>query len=294
MKIPAKLYPFESSYLDLNGLRYHYVDQGKGDAVVMVHGNPTWSFYFRKVILALRGYCRTIVPDHMGCGFSDKPDGAVYDYTLSRRARDLQVLLQYLKIDEKITLILHDWGGMIGMAYAVRHPQSIARIILLNTAAFHKPEDKSFPWLLWLCRDTVLGALLVRRFNLFSRCAARLCCRRRPMPREIRSAYLAPYEENSIATLRFVQDIPLRPGDRSYDLVTEVQGKLSLFRDTPVLICWGEKDFVFDKHFLKKWKHIFPQAEVRCFPDSGHYVLEDVGEEIVELIHGFLKRHPLC
>ncbi len=112
------------------------------------------------------------------------------------------------------------------MAYAVRHAESIGRIVLLNTAAFHKPDSKPFPWLLWLSRNSAIGELLIQRFNVFSRVAARICCRREPMPKEVRKAYCAPYKNNSIATLRFVQDIPLRPGDETYDMVTKVQEKL--------------------------------------------------------------------
>jgi haloalkane dehalogenase len=229
----------------------------------------------------------------MGCGLSDKPDDRDYQYTLIRRVDDLESLLDYLKINDNITLVLHDWGGMIGMAYAVRHPEGIRRIVLFNTAAFHKPEGKPFPWLLWLSRNAVIGSFLVRRFNLFARIAARICCTRRPIPKDIREAYCAPYEENSIATLRFVQDIPLRSGDRAYDLVMEVQGKLDLFRHLPVLICWGGKDFVFDEHFLREWKRIFPKAEVHHFPDCGHYVLEDATQEIIGIAQKFLKKYSL-
>lgn len=113
------------------------------------------------------------------------------------------------------------------------------------------------------------------------------------MPKDLRKAYIAPYEDNSIATLRFVQDIPLKPGDQSYDTVTEIQEKLSLFRQTPVLICWGEKDFVFDKYFLTEWINLFPQAETHRFPDCGHYVLEDATEEIIGLVDSFLEKHPI-
>jgi pimeloyl-ACP methyl ester carboxylesterase len=293
MIISKDIYPFEGSYLNLNGLRLHYLDEGEGDPVVMVHGNPTWSIYYRNLVNALRGSYRTVVPDHMGCGLSDKPDDAHYDSPLAQRVDDLEALLSHLKINEKITLILHDWGGMIGMGYAAPHPESIHRLVLLNTSAFHKPVGKPFPWLLWLCRNTGIGAFLIYKLNAFSRTAARICCKRNPMPREIREAYISPYEENSIATLRFVQDIPLKSGDRSFDTVTEIQEKLSLFRKVPVLVCWGEKDFVFDKHFLKEWIRIFPQAEVHRFPDCGHYVLEDATEEIADLVQDFLANHPI-
>lgn len=291
--IPKDIYPFKGTFLNRDGLRLHYLDEGEGPPVVMVHGNPTWSIYYRELVLGLRSSCRAIVPDHMGCGLSDKPDDSRYDYTLTRRVDDLEALLESLEIKDDITLVLHDWGGMIGMGYAVRRPKGIKRIVLLNTSAFHKPKDKLFPWLLWLARETGIGAWLINRFNAFSRTAAYLCCKRRPMSRALRKAYMAPYEKNSLATLRFVQDIPLRSGDRAYDAVTDIQNKLALFRNTPVLICWGDKDFVFDKHFLNQWKRIFPQAEVKQFPDCGHYVLEDAGQEILDLINAFFQKHPL-
>ena len=120
----------------------------------MVHGNPSWSFYYRNLVLALRDRYRCIVPDHIGCGLSDKPGDDRYDYTLSRRVDDLERLLEHLGITENITLVVHDWGGMIGMAYAVRHPERIKRLVILNTGAFHLPKSKPFPLGLRICRDT--------------------------------------------------------------------------------------------------------------------------------------------
>lgn len=295
--LPPELYPFESRFLDLDGLRLHYLDEGPcgapgADPVVMLHGNPTWSFYFRNLVLALRGSYRCIVPDHMGMGRSEKPADARYPYTLARRAEDLEALLKHLGIRARITLVLHDWGGMIGMAYAARHALAIRRIVVLNTSAFHLPKSKPFPWQLALAR-TPLGVFLLRGLNLFARSAARTCCRRRPMPREIRHAYLAPYDSwrNRIALMRFVEDIPLKAHEHSFARVSEVEQSLTLFRETPMLICWGEQDFVFDRHFLQEWERRFPRAQVHRFPDAGHYVLEDAHEEIVPLVRAFLAAH---
>jgi haloalkane dehalogenase len=281
-------------YLDLHGLRYHYLDEGQGEPVVMLHGNPTWSFYYRDLVRGLCDDYRAVVPDHIGCGRSDKPDDSRYPYTLERRVRDLEGLLDHLGLRENLTLVLHDWGGMIGMAFASRHPERVRRLVVLNTAAFRLPRGKRLPWSLWLCRNTPLGPLLVRGLNLFCRGAARYCARR-PLPPDIRAGYLAPYDSwrNRVAVLRFVQDIPLRPGDPAYDLVSEVEDGLHRFRRLPVLVCWGECDFVFDADFLAEWQRRFPEAEVHRFPDAGHYVLEDTGAEIVPLIKDFLKRHPL-
>ena len=287
-------YPFPSHFLDLNGIQYHYLDEGAGEPIVMLHGNPTWSFYYRRLVLALRDQYRVIVPDHVGCGLSDKPDDSRYRYTLASRVRDLEALLDHLGINERLTLVLHDWGGIIGMAYASRRPERIKRLIVLNTAAFHLPPGKKLPWSLRLFRFPLLGTLLARGFNAFCRGAATHCCTRRPMPPDIRQAYLAPYDswKNRIAVIRFVQDIPLKPDDECYDLVTEIQNGLPHFLAVPMLICWGEKDFVFDRDLLAEWQRRFPQAEVHRFADAGHYVLEDASEEIIGLVREFLKNHP--
>ncbi len=296
VRFDASQYPFIGHALNIDGFRLHYLDEGAGGPVVMLHGNPTWSFTYRHLVLALRGDYRVIVPDHIGCGLSEKPDRKRYPYTLDRRVRDLDELLERIGVREKVTLVLHDWGGMIGMAWAHRRPERVGRLVVLNTAAFHMPAGKKLPWSLWLCRNTPAGPLLVRGLNAFSFAAVRWCVTRRPLTREARAGYLAPYDSwrNRVAVLRFVQDIPLRPGDPSYKLVSEVQASLDRFRDLPMLICWGEKDFVFDRHFLDEWRRRFPEAEVHAFADAGHFVLEDAGEEIVPLVRDFLKRHPLA
>ena len=297
-RVSPALYPFESRFHDLGGLRFHYLDEGVGQAgcepVVMLHGNPTWSFYYRDLIRKLRDRHRVIAPDHIGCGWSDKPDDDRYEYSLRQRVDDVEVLLDALVPEQKISLVLHDWGGMIGMAWAVRHPERVRRIVLLNTAAFLLPESKKLPSSLWWVRNTALAAFLVRRFNAVSRGASWACCTRARLTKEVRDAYCAPYDswENRIATLRFVQDIPISPGDRGYDLVNEVACKLGLFAETPVLICWGDRDFVFDHHFLAEWQRHLPHAEVHRFPDSGHYVLEDAKTEILPLVDRFLVASP--
>jgi haloalkane dehalogenase len=282
------LSPFDQNFFYLADLRMHYVDEGKGAPVVMVHGNPTWSFYFRRLAADLRQDHRVIVPDHIGCGLSDKPKFSDYPYTLDRRVADFGQLLKTLVPEGKITLILHDWGGMIGMAWAVRNPERVAKIVLLNTAAFRLPATKTFPWQLWLCR-TPLGPLLVQKFNLFCLGTVHLCTEK-PLPAEIKKAYLAPYQswDERIAVLRFVQDIPLRSSDPSWDTIVEVEKGLSQFQDTPIQIFWGEKDFVFDRHFLAEWQRRLPHASVYLFPNAGHLVLEDEHAIIIPHVRKFL------
>lgn len=288
-----ELYPFTGLWREVNGSKMHVLDEGQGETVLMLHGNPTWSFFFRNLVLGLRGRHRVIAPDHIGCGLSDKPDEHSYDYTLTRRVDDLAALIGQLDVRGRITLLMHDWGGMIGMAYAVRFPERIDRLVLLNTAAFHLPKAKRLPASLWLCRKTALGELIIRDTGLFTSVLARWAvCRQ--MEQRVREAYLWPYRlpEDRTGLLRFVQDIPLRPGDPSYELVSEVQAKLPRFNEIPSLILWGEKDFVFDHHFLREWQRFLPAAEVHRFPNAGHYVLEDAGAEILPLIQDFFERHP--
>ncbi len=291
--IDRGLYPFAGHFLDtVGGVRMHYLDEGRGPPVVMVHGNPTWSFYYRDLVRRLSGRYRCVVPDHVGCGLSDKPPARRYPYSLDRRVADLTALLDHLHLDRDVTPVVHDWGGMIGTAWAARFPERVKRLVVLNTAAFPLPAAKRLPPSLRLGRTPVLGPVLVRGFNLFCRAAARWCVVRRPLPPAVRHMYLAPYDSwaNRIAVLRFVQTIPVTPADPGYDIVAETERRLPLLRDKPVLVCWGMRDFVFDRHFLAEWERHFPAAEVHRYEDAGHYVLEDAGEEVGRLVEEFLAR----
>lgn len=287
-------YDFTHHYIPVGGLRMHYLDEGRGPAVVMLHGNPNWSFYYRNLVRALSDSYRCIVPDHVGCGLSDKPGDELYEYSLARRVADLEHLLDHLRLTRDLTLIVHDWGGMIGMAYATKYPDRIRRLVILNTGAFPLPRQKPVPWQLKLARSP-LGAILVRGFNAFSRGAVHSCVTRRAMPTDVADAYCAPYNSwsNRIAVHRFVQDIPLRPGDRGYELVQSVAARLPLLADVPMLIGWGERDFVFDEHFLQEWLARFPQATLLRYPDCGHYILEDASDELIPQIRQFLDSHPI-
>ena len=287
-------YDFTSHFVTVDGLRLHYLDEGQGDPVVMLHGNPNWSFYYRNLVRSLKNRYRCLVPDHIGCGLSDKPGDDRYEYSLAQRVADLEAWLDQCGATSNLTLVVHDWGGMIGMAFATKYPERIRRLVVLNTGAFHLPTTKPVPWQLKLARSP-LGAVLVRGFNAFSRGAVKSCVTRKPMPRDVADAYCAPYDSWShrIAVHRFVQDIPLKPGDRGYDLITNVENRLSLLKSIPMFIGWGDRDFVFDEHFLREWQTRFPEAEVHRYPDCGHYILEDAGDELIPLIAKFLDSHPI-
>jgi len=290
-----ELYPFRSNYLDIGGLAYHYLDEGAGDPIVMIHGNPTWSFYYRRLVAALSPTYRTIVPDHIGCGLSDKPPAAEYGYRLEHRIDDLGKLLDALGITDKLTLILHDWGGMIGMAYAVQHPERVSRLILMNTAAYLPPGHRKLPFRLRLIRNLrPIAVPAVLGLNLFSICSVYMATHRGLSPK-VKAGLKAPYNSwrNRIAVLKFVQDIPLRPGDPSYRLVRDVDSRLHCLTHLPIMICWGHHDFVFDPVYFSEWQHRFPDAESHLLAESGHYVLEDEPEKVTQLTIDFLKRHPV-
>ena len=290
---PFEDYPFEGRFLDLGGIRMHYLDEGQGPPVVMVHGNPTWSYYYRHLVLALRGSHRVVVPDHVGCGLSDKPGEDVYSYSLARRVEDLERLIDHADLNGKVTLVVHDWGGMIGMGWAVRHPDRVERLVILNTAGFHLPLGKRVPLSLRLSRS-VLGAVLVRGLNLFSRGALRYCATRRRLTEGERRAYLAPYDswDHRLAVHRFIQDIPIRSTDPGYQIVSEIENGLEHFCDTQTLLLWGMRDFVFDEDYLKEWERRMPHAVTHRYESAGHYVMEDARDEVRSVVEAFVSEAP--
>jgi len=285
-----KRYPFTGQRFGAAGVEQHYLDEGSGPAVVMVHGNPTWSFYFRELVLSLRPNFRCIVPDHVGCGLSSRPRDHQYEYTLQRRVEDLEALLDHLHLDRGVTFIGHDWGGMIAAACATRRPERIDRCVFMNTAAFLPPAGMPLHWTLRLLRHrNVLAETAVRGLNLFSGPAVWLATSK-GLPAAVRRGLTAPYRSWSqrIAIARFVQDIPAHRKHRSYELTKWVDEHLHLLAGKPMLICWGERDFVFNREYLAEWRRRFPQAGVESYSDAGHYVLEDARDRVVRAVKRFL------
>jgi cis-3-alkyl-4-acyloxetan-2-one decarboxylase len=287
------LYPFQSHELLLDGHRYHYLDEGRGPVLLMVHGNPTWSFYWRDLILALRDRYRLIAVDHIGCGLSDKPPVSEYSYRLAQRVADLGQLIERLDL-RQITLVGHDWGGGIGMGAAVASPERFARFVLMNTAAFRMT---TCPWPIRLCHVPGLGPLGVQGFNLFVRTALRTTVHKpERMTPAVKAGYAAPYDSwrNRVGVLRFAMDIPLRPTHPSYATLKNIEEGLSQFRQHPVCLIWGMHDWCFTPKFLDRFLQFLPAAEVHKLQDAGHYVVEDAHEEIAPMIDDFAQRHPLA
>ena len=279
-------YDFTSNYVHIDGHRLHYLDEGTGPVIVMVHGNPTWSYFYRRLINRLREDFRVIAVDHMGCGRSDKP--RKYPYTLQQHISNLQFLLARLEIS-RYSLVVHDWGGAIGFGCAVDNPGSIEKITLLNTAAFRSTR---IPLRIRICRWPFIGPLIVRGLNGFAWPATFMAVSI-PLASEVKKAYLAPYDSwaNRVAIAAFVKDIPLSPAHRSYGVLEKIENGLSGLRERgiPMLILWGGRDFCFDRHFYEEWRRRFPEARHHYFEDGGHYLLEDKFDEVSALVQSFMN-----
>ncbi len=301
----ARLYPFApKNFSTPRGARMSYLDEGprSDEAVLMLHGNPTWSFYYRNLVRALAPSHRCIVPDHIGMGLSEKPSD--YDYTLATRIADIEALVAQLGL-KRVHLVVHDWGGAIGFGFARRflgaraagplsdaggpaaRAPGIGRLTILNTAAFASPH---IPARIALCRAPVLGPLLVCGLNGFAGPATWMAMHRRRLSADEKRGYLFPYDSwaHRVAVSEFVRDIPLGATDRSASTLGEVEAGLAPFARHEALIIWGGKDFCFDDRFLARWREFLPQAEVCRIADAGHYVLEDAGEEAIPRIVQFL------
>jgi cis-3-alkyl-4-acyloxetan-2-one decarboxylase len=281
-----ELYPFTlQSFETPHGVRMSYVDTGSGDeAVLLVHGNPTWSFYYSRLIQSLSPQLRCVAPDHIGMGLSDKP--ADYPYTLATRIADLEALVAKLGL-KRVHLVVHDWGGAIGFGFATRHPELIGRIVVLNTAAF---PSKHIPFRIAACRWPVIGPLLVRGANGFAGPATWMSMHRRKLSNAEKAALLLPYDSwaHRVAVNGFVQDIPMSPDHATWAALQKVADGLPQFKDSPMLIVWGGKDFCFNDHFYAEWTARFPQAKTRYLADAGHYVLLDAADEVLPEISDFL------
>lgn len=279
-----KLYPFQDHWLDVNGGRLHYVDEGSGQPLLFVHGNPTWSFYWRAPIAHFQNY-RRIAPDHIGCGRSDKPQN--WTYRLDDHIQNLEKLILALDL-RNITLVVHDWGGPIGLGAAGRHPERFSRLCILNTAAFPSPH---IPARIAACRIPGLGALGVRGLNGFARAAITMATEKGLAP-AVAAGLLAPYNswENRIATLRFVEDIPMDPAHPSYATLQGVESGLQNLKHLPTTLVWGEKDWCFTPYYRKEFERRLPHARSLPLADIGHYVMEDATEPVIKEIQTLLDR----
>ena len=290
LTIPDELrveYPFDSHFMTTgSGHKLHYVDEGEGQPFLFVHGNPTWSFFFRKLIRHFSPSMRCVAADHIGCGLSDKPQD--FAYRLEQHIEHLEQLV--LELDLKnIRLLVHDWGGAIGMGVAGRPPERFSEIVVSNTAAF---RSQRMPWLLKIAKMPHIGQFLIRRFNAFAGLTPTLgTAEPSRMTTLAKQGFLLPYDswEHRIATYRFVADIPLEEGHPSYATLTQVEENLEKLKELPILLLWGEKDWVFTPHFMARFQEFFPEARACSYPDCGHLLIEEKPGRVIEEIEAYFS-----
>lgn len=286
-------YPFQGHWFDHGAWHQHYLDEGRGTPVLMVHGSPTWSYMWRHLVLALRNRYRCIAPDLRGMGLSDRardPDGELLADT---RAQDLGRLVDHLTADRGApargwTLIVHDWGGPVGLWWSHLHPGVVDRLVVLNTTAFPPPPGYQLPRAAQALRRPALG-----RIAHAANAVAHLTLRQapcRPLPQAVRDAYLAPYRHrrDRSALVRFAQDIPIGPADPGRPRARRLGQALITFTQLPVFIGWGMRDPLHDDLVLAEWIRRLPRASLHLYPRAGHFVLEDTAGQLVEDIKDFL------
>ncbi len=280
-------YPFASQSMELDGHRYHYIDEGQGPHTVLaVHGNPTWSFYYRALAAGLplkdadAAPSRVIAVDHMGCGLSDKPQH--YDYRLAKHRDNLLQLIERLDL-QRVTLVAHDWGGAIGLAAAVAQSQRFAAVVLLNTAAFPPPY---IPRRISVCRWPVVGTLAMRGANAFSRAAVTMAVNRRPLSQAAAAGLLAPYQNwhDRVAVNAFVKDIPMRKSHPTYRTLETLEQQLSCLSHLPTRFVWGMRDWCFRPECLYRLQEFFPKQQTQELADVGHYVMEEAPDEVLAAV----------
>lgn len=275
MAVTAHPFPYARRTLEVGGQEMAYVDEGSGPPVVMVHGNPTWGFAFRSFIEALRHDHRVVVPDHIGMGRSARPDPGAYPFTLRRRIADLTELLDKVVPEGRVDLIVHDWGGAIGLAWATAHPDRVGRVLVMNTAAFPLPPGERLPDLLRVAR-TPPGRLASRWLAAFN-VGVLLVGPRRRLPWAVIGGYLTPYRRpaDREAVVRFVDDIPLSEDDPSWWPLVGTGAALDTLADREIVVCWGMRDPAFTPRLLEEWRRRLPGAQIVRFPNAGHLVFED-------------------
>ena len=282
-------YPFALRAINVEGHRLNYVDEGdlSADPILMVHGNPTWSFYWRRLITQLSKTNRAIAIDHLGCGLSEKP--LDHDYCLQNHIDNLCQLIDKLDLSN-VTLMAHDWGGSIGLGALLARRDRFKRIVLFNTAAFPPPY---IPLRIRACRWPIVGKIGVQGLNMFARAATTMATEQPGgLPRDIADAMLAPYHNwnHRVAIYGFVKDIPASPNHPTWDVLANIESQLPQLADWPILMMWGMKDWCFRPDCLRRLQQSWPNAEVHEIADAGHYVIEDAAEQVSTTVAEFMQR----
>lgn len=277
-----KQFPYQSRFFQVGRQKIHYIDEGFGPVVLMMHSCPFWSFEFRALIADLSRDHRVIAMDQMGFGLSDKPED--YDYRLETHANHVDSFVHALGL-KKFSMILHGRGATIGMAYAVRHPDDISGFVTFNAQAF---SEFTLPFGLQICRLKWIGAKILMLLNIFGRDIKHL-------PPEVREKYIDPVPGVNcrLPLQRFIEDIPCVPEDLSAQTMFTIENALWLLLEKPACIIWAEKDWLYKKSDRDRWRKYFPKAEYHTLKDAGRCITEDAPGEINGIVRDFLTRNKI-
>jgi haloalkane dehalogenase len=285
-------YPYNPHYHSYQGIDLHYVDEGGGEPVVMLHGDPTWGFLYRHFIPPLSQHNRCIVPDHMGMGKSSTPEDRSL-YRLAQHIDNLEALLLHLNLVD-ITLILHDWGGPVGLGFAKRYPERIKRLVLMNTWAFAPWPGGPFPRLVEIIRSDRGEAFVLRKNGYLEPALLGTTFHSEKLTNPILEAYHAPFPnpESRLAMLCWSRDIPVLETDPSYAEMKRIEDALKLYNSKPVLLVWGMQDPVIPPAILRRWQQLYPHATTHEIEDASHFLQEDASDRIIPFIETFLQNNP--
>jgi haloalkane dehalogenase len=286
--IAAKLLPYESAEFAVGPHQLRYLDVGVGDRVILcVHGNPTWSFYWRRVIERFSPRLRVVAVDHLGCGRSDKPPRTQFPYTLAAHRDNLMSLIDHLDL-RNVMLLAHDWGGAIGLSALLQRRDRFNAIALLNTGAFPPPY---VPWRIAACRTPILGSLAVRGLNGFAKAAVTMAMSKQKLSSDAAAGLLAPYNSwrNRVAIDAFVRDIPLSARHPTHKTLADLQSALPSLANLPSCLIWGMQDWCFRPECLQLFQAAWPHAQTVQIADAGHYVIEDAPQETLAAIDQFVS-----
>ena len=287
-------YPFKSNYYQTkDGQQMHYVDEGAGPPIVMVHGNPSWSYLYRRLISALSPKFRCLAPDHIGMGLSSRPDDDAYPFYLYKRVEDFTGFLDHLALSAPVHLVVHDWGGPIGLSWAVENPDKVASVTLMNTAlAVPLAGRKRLSLRLALFKRLgPFGSFLAQKTRAFTQGVARFGVVK-PLPKLVEEGFLAPYQTSAdrLAVTKFVEDIPLNSGHPSSMFLERTNQAMNNW-EKPTAIIWGLRDFVFHRDFYLDWKKRLSHSVSLVLPTAGHYLLEDEPFKIINFVERFINEH---
>jgi haloalkane dehalogenase len=274
-------YPFRSNYLETKHGKIHYIDEGQGDIILFVHGTPTWSFLYRNYVKELSKTHRCIAIDHLGFGLSDKPTD--FNGTPVAHSKNLELLIDSLQL-EKFTLVVHDFGGPIGLSYAIAHPDKISNIVLFNTWLWSTKEDKDAQKI-----DKILHSRLGNFIYLNTNFSPKVLFKKafynsKKLSKQIHTQYTKPFPNKSSRYGLLNIGKSLIGSSDWYDLQWS---QIDSIKDKPFLILWGEKDEFIKKENLNKWTSKLTNETTHTF-EAGHFVQEEKFEESIKAIKEWL------